>query len=127
MAENPLKEWYEDFIRRREEIVRNKGLSSPEAIANYFTYENISREYPDFCPLFKSNKVCHNMSRKELVCYFCACPYYDYEYYDEEKKEYGRCRINSKYGKRNEWGYWDCSACLLPHRAKFVLFYLKKR
>ena len=127
MAENSLKKWFLDFKKRREEIVRAGGLSSPHEIADYFTYSKMVANHPDFCPLYKSGKVCHNMSKDELVCYFCACPYYDYEYYNEERKEYGRCLINSKYGRRNEWGYWDCTNCLLPHRRKFVEFYLSNK
>ncbi len=126
MDENPIKKWYLDFKRKRDEIVNLRGLKTPEEIADYFTYANLKKHHPDFCPLFAKNEKCHNLEDEELVCYFCACPYYDYEYYDEEKKEYGRCKINSIYGKRNEWGYWDCSECLLPHRKKFVIAYLTK-
>jgi len=123
---NPLKQWYLDFKKKRDKIVALEGLKTHEEIADYFTYSNLKKNHPGFCPLFELNKKCHGMKDEELVCYFCACPYYDYEYYDEEKKEYGRCKINSIYGKRNEWGYWDCSKCLLPHRKKFVIAYLKK-
>ena len=123
---NPLKDWFDNFVAKRKAIVKLRGLRTPEEIADYFTYENMRKNHPDFCPLYKTNRKCHDLSDKELVCYFCACPYYDYEYYDEEKKEYGRCKINSKYGKRNKYGYWDCSDCLLPHRKKFVEIYLKK-
>jgi len=126
MDENPLKKWYLEFIRKRDSILKLRGHMSPEEIAEYFTYSNLSKEHPGFCPLFESQERCHDMPFEELVCYFCACPYYDYEYYDEEKKEYGRCKINSIYGRRNEWGYWDCSQCLLPHRKRFVINYLVK-
>lgn len=126
MDENPLKKWFLDFKKRRENIVRSGGLSSPGKIADYFTYTNMKNKHPDFCPLYKNEQKCHDMSSNELICYFCACPYYDYEYYNEAKKEYGRCLINSRYGKRNRWGYWDCTNCLLPHRRKFVIHYLSK-
>ena len=123
---NPLKMWFIEFKKKRDKIVEENNLKTPEEIVEFFTYSHISKKYPDFCPLFKLKQKCHNLNEDELVCYFCACPFYDYDYYNEEKKEYGRCKINSIYGKRNEYGYWDCSGCLLPHRKKFVLNYLKK-
>lgn len=123
---NPLEKWKEEFERKRDYIVMKEKLydKSPEEIAEFFTYKNLKEKYPDFCPLFKTGEKCHDLPEDELNCFFCACPYYDTLY--EKDGEYGRCEINSKYGYRNKYGYWDCSNCLLPHRKKFVIHYLKK-
>lgn len=126
MDENQLKKWYVDFLKKRDNILKIRGLVTPYEIAEYFTYSNLKEKEPDFCPLFKTNEKCHDLPEDELICYWCACPFYDYDYFNEEEREYGRCRVNSIYGKRNEEGYWDCSNCLLPHRKKFVVKSLLK-
>jgi len=82
---------------------------------------------PDFCPLYKTGERCHEMAEEQLNCYFCGCPFFDYDLWDEEHKEFGSCKINSPYGIRNEYGYWDCSKCLIPHKSQFVENFLKKR
>ncbi len=126
MVHNPLLKWYVEQKRKRDSIVKKYGLHTPYEIADFFTYSNLSKLEPDYCPLFSKGQKCHDMPAEELVCYFCGCPYYDYEYYNEERQEYGRCKINSIYGKRNEYGYWDCTKCLLPHRKSFVIKFIKK-
>ena len=51
-------------------------LSDEEVIA-YFKFENMVKKEPDFCPLYKDNKKCHDM--KELNCYLCACPNFRFD------------------------------------------------
>lgn len=122
---NPLVRWHLGFVKRREEIVKKYKLKTPEEITNFFRRSNLQEKEPDFCPLFKNNGKCHDIPDDQLICYYCACPFYDPFHYDKRKKEFGRCTINSKYGHRNKYGYWNCSACTLPHNEKFVMRYLK--
>ncbi len=124
--ENPLQKWFKEFTKKRAEIVKKNHLENPQQIADSFTFKNMKVLKPDFCPLYKTNERCHEMSEEELICFFCGCPYYDCDIWDEERKEFGGCKINSPYGLRNEYGYWDCSNCILPHTKKFLLQYLKK-
>jgi Zn-finger protein len=124
--ENPLEKWLGEFLERREAIVRKLNPKSEEEIVRYFTYSNMKTNEKDFCPLYSKNQKCHSLSESELNCYLCACPFYDPSLWDAENKQYGNCIIGSKSGFRNEFGYWDCSNCILPHTKKFVLQYLKK-
>ena len=123
---NPLEEWQKEFDKKRRDLIKKYNLKTVKDVIEFFRYSNLRNREPDFCPLFKEGAKCHDLLDNELICFFCACPYFDYSLWDEENKIYGRCIINSKYGFRNEYGYWDCSKCLLPHREKFVKFYLKK-
>lgn len=123
---NPLEKWRKEFEKKRDEIVKKYNLQTPEEIAEFFMYENISKKEPDFCPLFKEGKVCHDINKKRLNCYFCACPYFDDTYWNDKLKEYGFCSIFSVFGKRNEHGYLDCSRCTVPHSKDFVIRKLKK-
>ncbi len=121
-----LIKWEREFHRKRDEIVRKYNLKSPEEIISFFKYSNLSKKEPDFCPLYKTGEVCHSeLSKDELVCYYCACPYYDTNYFDPEHELVGRCLINSSRGKYNRHGYWDCTSCTLPHRPLSALKLLK--
>ncbi len=121
-----LMDWQREFHRKRDEIVKKYDLKSPEEIISFFRYSNLSKKEPDFCPLYKTGEVCHKgLSKGELVCYYCACPYYDANYFDPERGLIGRCLINSSRGKYNRHGYWDCTDCTLPHRPLSALKMLK--
>ena len=43
-----------------------------DEVIEYFKFENMVKNEPDFCPLYKDNKKCHDM--EDLNCYLCACP-----------------------------------------------------
>ena len=59
-------------------IVAKVGLGEEnknnEAIIEYFKYDNMKKNEPDFCPLYNLNKKCHEM--EDLNCYLCACSYF---------------------------------------------------
>jgi len=107
--------------------VERYNLKTPEEIVNFFTYSNLKKFEPDFCPLFRENQICHPMPQDELVCYFCACPFFDFELWDEEKHIYGACKNKKGKGERNAFGYWDCSNCVIPHLKENALKLLKLR
>jgi len=79
-----------------------------------FQYSHLSETKPDFCPLFSTKQICHNISKDQLSCRNCYCHYYDIDYLNKKKKLLGRCKIQSVYGKYTN-GIWDCSDCLIPH------------
>ena len=74
-------------------------LSDDEVIA-YFHFENMVEKEPDFCPLYKEHKKCHDM--KDLNCYLCACPSFRFDDEGFQKVEaktlYSTCSIDSKDG-----------------------------
>ena len=121
-----MKEWERLFHKKREEIIKKYNLKTPEEIISFFKYTNLSKKEPDFCPLYKKGEVCHTgISKEELVCYYCACPYYDTDYYDSEHEQVGRCLKKSLRGGYNNAGYWNCTYCTLPHRELSALRILK--
>jgi hypothetical protein len=122
------REWYRDFARRHREIVEGLDGRSPEEIIAYFRYENMRREHPDFCPLYKEGKKCHEI--EDLNCYLCGCPHFRYcdEGIDriDGKVRYSLCAIDAREGKTFETAeaiHQDCSDCLLPHRHGFIRRY----
>jgi len=96
-----LQDAYWDFWNRKIKIVDCS-----------FAYPDLKSQYPDFCPLFKKNKICHDMNPLKLNCWDCFCPHYDR--YFTNGKLIGKCQINSKDGKYTN-NIWDCSNCLKPH------------
>ena len=100
------------------------GLSDEEVIA-YFRFENMVKKEPEFCPLYKENKKCHEM--EELNCYLCACPYFRFDDRGLHEKEgrtyYSACSIDAREGKAfvsEHAVHQDCSTCLLPHKESFI-------
>ena len=71
---------------------------------------------PDFCPLYKENKQCHDL--EDLNCYLCACP----NFRVGESKSH--CSIESKYGgsikAKDGFIHQDCSKCTVPHKKEYV-------
>lgn len=115
-----------EFIQKRREIISRFHLKTPEEIIEFFKYDNLKKMVPDFCVLFKNNLLCHNLPEKELICYFCACPFYDDELWDEDRKIFGDCKNPEGKGVRNIHGYYDCTSCTLPHQKKTAINLLKK-
>ncbi len=119
--------WFDDHAQKHKLIVYNlteKNYSQDEII-DYFDFDNMVKNEPDFCPLYKDNKKCHEM--EELNCYLCACPNFCFK--DEgikkvkEKVQYSFCSIESKDGKQGEYGdkiHQDCSKCGVPHFKNYV-------
>jgi len=108
-----------------------KGLNRDEIIA-YFDFENMVKNEPDFCPLYKEKnsdgslgRKCHDMER--LNCYLCACPNFRFNDEGVEKKEgktlYSFCSIDSKDGAQGVYGdavHQDCSNCTVPHHVSYI-------
>ncbi len=114
-------EWFEGHARKHREIVDRllrEGYGEDEII-DYFCWDNLSVAEPDFCPLFREGKKCHQMEK--LNCYLCACPNFRFD--DDAPKVKSRCAIDSKDGRQVEFGgvvHQDCSGCRVPHFRSYV-------
>jgi hypothetical protein len=66
--------WFDAHAKKHKVIV-DKLVNldyTKEQIIDYFDFDNMVKEEPNFCPLYKDNKKCHDMDK--LNCYMCACP-----------------------------------------------------
>ncbi len=125
-------EWFREHKAKQllifEKLAKEK--KSKKEIVEYFKYENMQKNEPNFCPLYAMNEKCHEM--EHLNCYFCACPYFRFD--DEGIKEENglcvksECAIKSKKSSlfvHEGVAHLDCSKCTTPHGKKFVLSHLK--
>jgi len=119
--------WFEEHAGRHRWIVESlpPGME-PEEIVDYFSYDNMRKKHPDFCPLYARGVKCHEM--EDLNCYLCGCP--SFRFCDEGidridgKIRYSLCAIDSRkarYIESDKALHLDCSDCLLPHRRSFIL------
>lgn len=117
--------WLEGHTKKHKEIIDKLIGLEPEALLEYFLYENMVKNEPDFCPLYAKNKKCHDMD--ELNCYLCACP--NFRFCDEglyQKKDetvYSKCAIESLEGREKSFNgkiHQDCSGCIVPHKKEYI-------
>jgi len=110
------RSWHEEHAKRHQSIVKKLSHLSDDEIVEYFSFTNMVKTEPDFCPLYKENKQCHDM--KDLNCYLCACP----NFRVSSKKSY--CDIKSKDGGSikapDGFIHQDCSRCTVPHSKEYV-------
>lgn len=100
------------------------GLDTDE-ILEYFLYENMVKNEPDFCPLYQKNKKCHDI--EGLNCYLCACP--NFRFSDTGLKRvpdgtvFSECAVKSVDGRQKSGGgkiHQDCSGCAIPHKKEYI-------
>ena len=119
--------WFEEHANKHKVIVSKlqKQNYTKEQIIEYFNFESMVKNEPEFCPLYVDNKKCHDM--ESLNCYLCACP--NFRFLDEgikkvgENTQYSFCDIESKDGKQGVYGdsiHQDCSKCGVPHHRSYV-------
>lgn len=118
-------QWLSLHVKKHKAIMQKLKNLSKKEVVEYFAYENMKKNEPDFCPLYAQNKKCHEM--EELNCYLCACLHF--RFCDEgvqkveDKMLFSFCEIDSKNGKVFESEkaiHQDCSSCTLPHTKKFI-------
>lgn len=120
---------YEEWFLKQGELHANvmKKLTnkSKDEIIEYFKFENMVKNEPDFCPLYKDNKKCHDY--EDLNCYLCACPNFRFDDNGFEKTDgktlFSKCGINSKDGAQyigDDYIHQNCSGCIVPHRGKYI-------
>jgi hypothetical protein len=119
------KDWFEKHGKKHREIIERLSHLNDDEVIEYFRFENMVKNEPDFCPLYAKNKKCHDI--EELNCYLCACPNFRFD--DNgldrvgEKIVYSKCSIDSKDGERFESGdaiHQNCSNCLVPHHKSYI-------
>ena len=119
------EKWFQSHGKKHKEIMQKLTKLSDNEVIAYFRFENMVQKEPDFCPLYKENKKCHDM--EVLNCYLCACPNFRFDDEGISKKEdktiYSICSIDSKDGdifQTEEAIHQDCSGCLVPHRETYI-------
>lgn len=120
-------QWVKEHAAAHKKIIDKltKRDYTKEQIIAYFDFENMCEQEPDFCPLYKEKRKCHDM--QELNCYLCSCP--NFRFKDEgikkinDKTQFSRCSIESKDGRQGVYGdaiHQDCSKCSVPHHKNYV-------
>ena len=119
------QEWFESHAAKHRAIMKKLTTSSNQEVIEYFRFENMVINEPNFCLLYAQNKKCHDI--QELNCYWCACPYFRFNDQGmetiENKTLYSTCSIQSKEGAQfiSETSiHQDCTGCLIPHQEKIL-------
>ncbi len=68
------EEWFLNQAKLHKTIMNKLEDKSIDEIIEYFKYDNMKKNEPNFCPLYNLNKKCHEM--EDLNCYLCACSYF---------------------------------------------------
>ncbi len=120
-------DWFSKHAAKHKIIVTKLQAKkyTKEQIITYFDFDSMVKNEPDFCPLYKDNKKCHDM--ESLNCYLCACP--NFRFNDsgikkiDSKTQFSVCNIESKDGCQGIYGdkiHQDCSKCGVPHHRSYV-------
>lgn len=119
------QEWFDKHANKHQEILKKLTHLSDDEVIAYFRFDNMVEKEPDFCPLYKDNKKCHDY--EALNCYFCACPNFRFNdngiKQQEDKTVYSTCGIDSKDGAQyigEDYIHQNCSGCLVPHKEKYI-------
>lgn len=125
------KKWFETQGKLHKKVMEKLEGKSIDEVIKYFSFDSMVKNEPDFCPLYKEGKKCHEM--EDLNCYLCACPSFRFEDEGfkklEEKTLYSFCAINSKKGKSfisEDSIHQDCSACTVPHKKNYIKKHFSK-
>ena len=117
------KEWFIAHASKHAAIMEKLTHLSDSEVIEYFRFENMVVNEPNFCLLYAENKKCHET--EHLNCYWCACPHFRFNdkgfSTHEGKTLYSTCSIDCKDGKRfirNTAIHQDCTSCLIPHHEK---------
>ncbi|MFT5660200.1 MAG: hypothetical protein ACI9TV_000841 [Sulfurimonas sp.] len=120
-------QWFEEHANKHKVIVSKlqKQNYTKEQIIEYFDFDSMVENEPEFCPLYVDNKKCHDM--ESLNCYLCACPNFRFDDAGIKKvgenTQYSFCGIESKDGSQGVYGdkiHQDCSKCGVPHHTAYV-------
>ena len=117
--------WFKEHGEKHKKIIDKLTHLSDDELIEYFKFDNMVKNEPDFCPLYANNKRCHD--NKELNCYFCACP--NFRFKDdgfkkiEERTLFSTCDIDSKDGSQyisDEAIHQNCAGCFVPHSESYI-------
>lgn len=119
------KSWFDTHAQKHKKIIDKLSHLSDDEVIEYFVFENMVKKEPDFCPLYKDNKKCHDTT--ELNCYLCACPNFRFDDESRHKQDnktlFSFCSIESKDGDQyigEDAIHQNCSACLVPHKKEYI-------
>jgi len=119
------KEWFETHASKHAVIMEKLTHLKNTEVIEYFRFENMVINEPDFCLLYADNKKCHEV--EHLNCYWCACPYFRFNdsgfSTNNGQTLYSTCSIESKEGAQfvsNQSIHQDCTGCLIPHGEKVI-------
>ena len=124
-------EWFLKQGQLHANVIKKINHKSVDEIIEYFRFENMVKNEPDFCPLYKENKKCHDY--EDLNCYLCACP--NFRFKDDgfekidDKTLFSKCNINSKDGGQyigEDYIHQNCSGCIVPHKEKYIKKHFSK-
>jgi len=108
--------WIKSHSIKHKKIMDKLTHLSDDEVIEYFRFDNMVQNEPDFCPLYKDNKKCHDMD--DLNCYLCACPNF------RVGTQKSHCNIESKDGgsivAKDGYIHQDCSKCIVPHKEKYI-------
>jgi Zn-finger protein len=108
--------WINQHQIKHKNIINRLAKLSDHEVIEYFDFENMVKNEPNFCPLYKENTKCHDIEK--LNCYFCACPFFRLE------TNRSFCVIDSKFGgsfkSPDGFSHQDCSKCDIPHKEKYI-------
>jgi len=123
--------WFRQHGEKHRKIMEKLTHMSNEEVIAYFRFENMVIHEPDFCPLYKENRKCHEIDL--LNCYLCACPNFRFDDSGfreiKEKTLYSYCSINSEDGSVSESKealHQNCSACTVPHHEAYIRKHFKR-
>ena len=117
--------WFQKHGEKHRNILNKLEHLSDDELIHYFRFDNMVKSEPDFCPLYKDNKRCHD--NLALNCYFCACPNFRFD--DQGFEEIGKqklfsfCSIDSKDGdqyKSEDSIHQNCAGCFVPHSEAYI-------
>ncbi len=124
-------EWFDSHAKKHADIMKTLTCLSDDEVIDYFIFENMQKNHPDFCPLYVDNKKCHEI--EELNCYFCACNHFRFSdnglREEGTKTVYSICDIDAKESKNFETAnavHLDCSDCLIPHKRSVIKKYFSR-
>ncbi len=119
------EEWFLNQGKLHANVMKKLEDKSMDEVIEYFRFDNMVKNEPDFCPLYKDNKKCHDY--EDLNCYLCACPNFRFKDEGYEKVDgktlYSYCGINSRDGSQyvgEDYIHQNCSGCIVPHREKYI-------
>ena len=117
--------WFQAHGEKHKKIIKKLTHLTDNEIIQYFRFDNMVKREPNFCPLYKDNKKCHD--NEALNCYFCACP--NFRFKDEGFKQineqtlFSYCSIDSKDGTQyfsKEAIHQNCAGCFVPHSEAYI-------